>query len=187
MKPGLQLGIGIYLTALGLGLLAATTWAWSFASHVTGTTAGTTVSAHFLGMKFTPTAEFSLLLVVILTAMLGSVAVLALTFSSRAGHGTLQRGYLWWYLTRPITAAGLGVLLYMAIMAGFFNATTTNDHPALVIAAAIGGLAGLFTDQVLKKMRSALALLPTNQTASDKDDAKTKLSAASSFKESVIG
>lgn len=161
----------MYLIVFGVALLATIPWAWSFASRLVSGKAGTTVSVHFLGVGFTPTAEFSLLLIVLLAAMLGSVAVLTLTFSSRAGHGTLESGYVWWYLTRPITAAALGLLFYVAIMAGFFSATTTQGHPALVIAAAIGGLAGLFTDQVLKKMRSILALLPTNKTASDKDDA----------------
>lgn len=170
MEKWRRRGLGAYLVVLGLALLAVIPWAWSFASRVVDAKAGTTVRAHFLGAAFTPTGEFSLVLIVMLTALMGSVAVLAMTFSSRAGHETLERGYVWWYLTRPISAAGLGLLFYMTVTAGFFTATTSTDRPALVLAAAIGGLAGLFTDQVLKKMRTVLGLLPTHTRASGKND-----------------
>lgn len=159
--------VGVYLIGVGLALLSVMPWVWSFASRVVD---GKQINASFLGLRFTPTAEFSLILVVLLTAALGSVAVLGKTFSARAGHETLEQGYLWWYLTRPITAAGLGLAFYMAFVAGFFSATTATDRPALVIAATIGGLAGLFTDQVLKKMSNVLGLLPTSKPASELDD-----------------
>ena len=89
-------------------------------------------------------------------------------FESR--HRTLKSGYTQ-YLTESNQCGRARPAGVHGGHGRFFNAATTKDQPALVIAAAIGGLAGLFTDQVLKKMRSILALLPTNQTASDKDGA----------------
>ncbi|HEY8721292.1 hypothetical protein [Pengzhenrongella sp.] len=173
MSKRLRRSIGVYLLVIGLALLAIIPWAWSVASNVVVAADGATVRATFLGRSFTPTAEFCLAMIVLLTAMIGSVVVLSLTFSSRAGHETLERGYLWWYLTRPISSAGLGLLFYLAIIAGFFDASGTSDRQALTYAAAIGGLSGLFTDQVLKKMRGILGLLPTHTSASDKDEDAT--------------
>lgn len=164
MKRGGLITVGCYLAVLGTAALAIAPWAWSLAVSSIDTTAGP--RAHFLGLAFTPTTEFSLIIIVMLMAVLGSLAVLILTFSNRAGHETLERGYLWWYLLRPIEAAAVGVLFYMAIIAGFFNQVSATGRPALVLAAAIGGLAGLFTDKVLEKMRDLLGLRQFSKAAS---------------------
>jgi hypothetical protein len=108
-------------------------------------------------------------------SVLGSLAIMIITFSNRAGQNTLEHGFLWWYLTRPFAAAAVGVLFYMAIIAGFFDQTSATGRSALVLAAAIGGLAGLFTDKVLQKMRAALLGLSTfdEPAATAKQDAST--------------
>lgn len=73
---------------------------------------------------------------------------------------------MWWYLTRPFTAAGIGVLAYALLQVGFFG-SNNNTNSELLAAAAIGGLAGLFTDQLLQKMRTALGLTAFLKSASD--------------------
>lgn len=168
-----QFFVGAYLILLGLALLAVTPWTWSTAAELQTTSGAPPAAPTLLGMTFQPSPLFFLALLVMLTGALGSVAVLAMTFSSRSGHETLEGGYVWWYLTRPITGAALGLLFYMAVAAGFFAALGEQGSTAVVWAAAIGGLAGLFTDQVLAKMRAALGILPTNQIASDKSDSDT--------------
>ena len=146
-------GIGCYLTVLATLVLAITPWAWSLATSSVG---HTTDRARFLGLTFRPTTEFNLIIIVMLMSFLGSMAVMIITFTNRAGHGTLEQGFVWWYLTRPFAATAVGVLFYMAIIAGFFNQNSAKGRSALVLAAAIGGLAGLFTDSVLQKMSGAL-------------------------------
>lgn len=146
--------VGCYLALLAAVALAITPWAWSLAtSGISSRAAG---RARFLGLSFKPTAEFNLIIIVMLMSVLGSLAVMIITFANRAGHETLEHGFLWWYLIRPFAAAAIGVLFYMAIIAGFFNQRSATGRSALVLAAAIGGLAGLFTDIVLQKMRAAL-------------------------------
>jgi hypothetical protein len=161
--------VGVYLVLFGLVLMAVLPWAWSFASRAISRKGH--VAASFLGYQFSPTPEFSLLLIVMLTAAVGSVAVLAMTFSARTGRETLERGFLWWYLTRPISAAGLGIVFFMAVVSGFLTEATTAGQPTLFSAAAIGGLAGLFTDQVLRKMYKALGLVDSSKPASESDSA----------------
>jgi hypothetical protein len=157
--------VGAYLVALGAALVGTIPWAWSFATTLADPAGPGTVRAHFLGFGFTPTPAFSLLLIVILAAMAGSVAVMSLVFSARSGKHTLEQGWQWWYVTRPITAAIVGVLSYMAILTGFFDLGVGSDRPELVVAAAVGGLAGLFTDQVLAKMRKIMAVTDPNKPA----------------------
>src|SRR5215469_219793 len=107
--------------------------------------------------------------------VLGSMAVMIITFANRAGQETLEHGFLWWYLIRPFAAAGVGVLFYMAIIAGFFNQTSARGRSALVLAAAIGGLAGLFTDNVVQKMRALLGLSSFSESAANaKPDTNTQ-------------
>ena len=156
--------VGVYLIVLGIALLAVIPWAWSFASRALAAKAA--VPASFLGRPFNATPEFSMVLIVLLTAALGSVAVLAMTFSARTGRETLERGFFWWYLTRPISAAGLGLVFYLAVVSGFLAAATSAGQPTLIVAATIGGLAGLFTDQVYRKLFSVLGLVDSSKRAS---------------------
>jgi hypothetical protein len=99
MRGSLRLGIGVDLIVLRVALLAAILWAWSFASSLISANSGITVAMYLFGVKFAPSAGFSLLLIVLLTAMLGSVAVLRLTFFE-SRHRTLKSGY-----TRYLTEA----------------------------------------------------------------------------------
>jgi len=155
--------VAFYLSVLGFGLLATLPWLWSSANRAMA--AGSPVLVHFAGLGFHLSPEAALALTTTAMGMIGSVVVLLLTFTNRAVHETLERGALWWYLTRPITGAMLGLLFYLAVIAGFFNASTTSDRPALIVAAAVGALAGMFTDQVIKKMQGILGLLPFKQSS----------------------
>ncbi len=159
MSENARRAIGCYLVGVGLVMLVLVPWAWSVAWRANESEAGDT-STSFLGLDFSVSAPAALLTIVVLMAAIGSVTVMTLVFAARAGHGTLEQTYLWWYVTRPVSAAGIGVLVYMFIVAGFFDFAKIEDGstPALVIAAAVGALSGLFTDQVLDKVRWVLGL-----------------------------
>jgi hypothetical protein len=160
--------IGFWIMALFAVTLAQLPWAWSLAAQVTAVKHA--VHAHWLGLAFVPQKTAALLIVVILTALIGSAAALALTFAWRVGYNKLEKGWAWWYITRPPTAASIGVLAFALLEAGFFSSGSTAKSN-LLAAAATGGLAGLFTDQLLQKMRSVLGLSPFDQSASGTDDA----------------
>jgi hypothetical protein len=151
---------------LGVALLSFTPWVWSVASHVT--TSGN-LRVEFFGQPIVATDAMVLPIVVILMAMLGSITVMGLTFASRAGQETLERGFLWWYLTRPITAAAVAVLFYMTVVSGLFDLSSLGQRPALMLAAALAALAGLFTDQVLGKLRRLLGQTAFNAVATEDD------------------
>jgi hypothetical protein len=157
MTPGQRKLVGSCLIGFGALLVAVAPWVWSMAW--TANESGD-VTSQFFGAEFTLSAASTLVVMVALMALLGSVTVMTLVFAARAGHGTLEKAYFWWYLTRPVSAAGLGILLYMLVVAGFFNlgSIESGSESALVVAAALGGLAGLFTDQVIDKVRKVLGL-----------------------------
>jgi hypothetical protein len=52
------------------------------------------------------------------------------------------------------------LLTYMVVLAGFFDTTANADRPELIVAAAVGALAGLFTDRILEKLRELLGQSP---------------------------
>jgi hypothetical protein len=159
MSENARRAIGCYLVGAGLVMLVLVPWAWSVAWRANESETGDT-STSFLGLDFSVSAPAALLTIVVLMAAIGSVTVMTLVFAARAGHGTLEQTYLWWYVTRPVSASGIGVLVYMFIVAGFFDFAKIEDGstPALVIAAAVGALSGLFTDQVLDRVRWVLGL-----------------------------
>jgi hypothetical protein len=169
MGKAARTAIGIWLlvqSALALGHLP---WAWALAVRLGSSKSA--VHARWLGLAFAPQQTTVLLIIVILTSVIGSAAALGLTFSHRLGYNKLEKGWGWWYVTRPFTAAGIGVLAYALVQAGFFGAGSTSNSD-LLAAATIGGLAGLFTDQLLQKMRSALGLSAFVKSASDPAEAK---------------
>jgi hypothetical protein len=159
--------IGIWIMALFAVALGHLPWAWSLAEQVA--TAKHPVHAHWFGLEFVPQKAAMLLIVVLTTALIGSAATLALTFAHRVGYQKLEKGWEWWYIMRPPTAAGIGVLAFALLEAGLFSSTTAVKS-SLLAAAATGGLAGLFTDQLLQKMRAALGLSAFGKSASDEDE-----------------
>lgn len=165
MARSRRIGVGLYLMTLSALTIAVTPWAWSVAMGLHAEPP-VTVTVRLLRWSFVPSADFAIVVIVALMAVIGSLVVSSLVFSTRAGKETLERGYLWWYLIRPLSAAGLGVLFYLSVVAGFFQQPAQQGRGALVVAAAIGGLAGLFTDQVMAKMRGILGLKPFSVAAS---------------------
>ena len=156
--------IGLWVMALFAVALGHLPWAWSLAEQVA--TSKRPVHAHWFGLEFVPQKAAMLLIVVLTTALIGSAATLALTFAHRVGYQKLEKGWEWWYITRPPTAASIGVLAFALLQAGLFS-NSTAAKSSLLAAAATGGLAGLFTDQLLQKMRSILGLSAFSKSASD--------------------
>src|SRR5436305_8888992 len=162
--------IGVWLFALTIAVVGHFLWAWSTAYRLVGPRPHK-VRVHWLWWAFEPTAQFSLLLIVGLAAMLGSMATMTMIFANRSGHRKLEERWEYWYLYRPLSAAGVGILFYVVVVAGLLGATAGGAE-TLVFAAATGGLAGLFTDRVIAAMRQALGASPFNVSASDAEAAK---------------
>lgn len=155
MTRGWRFGLWLWIVTLMVVALVHLPWAWSHTKRLVAAGAAPR-QASWLGITFHPTAASFLLLIVILTAMIGSVTILALTLGHRAGYQRLEAGWELWYLLRPVTAIGVGVISFALLKAGLL--TVGNSDSDLFAAAVIGGLSGLFTDQLLQQMSKVLGL-----------------------------
>jgi hypothetical protein len=95
----------------------------------------------------------------VLGGVAGSLVHTITIFSSRVGRDTLEASFLWWYLLRPFAAALLALLFVAAVQSGLV--AVGGKPESLVLALVAGGLAGLFTDAVLQKLRGLLGATST--------------------------
>jgi hypothetical protein len=166
MAGGWRAGLWIWIVTLMVVALVHLPWVWSHTKQLIAGGARPR-QANWLGITFQPTAASFLLLMVILTAMIGSATILALTLGHRAGYQKLEAGWELWYLLRPVTAIGVGVISFALLKAGLL--TVGNSDSDLFAAAVIGGLSGLFTDQLLQQMSKILGLKDFKKP-SDRDE-----------------
>jgi len=116
-----------------------------------------------------------LLMVGAAAGAVGSAIQQSIVFAMRAGFESLERGYVWWYVLRPMWSALLGALVVVAVNAGLVSigdATTSTAGVTVLVTA--GALAGLFTDQVLQRLQELLGAAPpatpaTGTGASEKE------------------
>jgi hypothetical protein len=146
--------VGLWLFAMSLLSVVGIYWA---CTEVERAEAGhRPVAAHWFVVSFPVSADTGLMALVAFAAIAGSAVHCIVVFSERAGRRTLERGYVWWYLLRPLGAALLGVLFYFAVRAGLMTLGTTAGPPSPAAGATLGAFAGLFTDRVLQKMGRVL-------------------------------
>lgn len=169
MSGFMRVALGLWLVAFGAVALGHVLWSWSLASRLLVAPAHA-VRTQWLWWSFRPTTVSALLLVVVSTACAGSLATVGLVFANRAGHRTLEQHWQWWYVLRPLAASSIGVLFYAVVVSGLLGGTKVTPGE-LSVAAAVGGLARLFTDRVLALMRGALGASAFNVSASDAKEA----------------
>lgn len=147
--------------------LATLTMVAVFASWpLVASTKGSTVSVVWFGPDFTLTATSGALLLGLIGGVGGSLVHTVTIFSSRVGRDTLETSYLWWYLMRPFAAGPLALLFVAAVHSGLLAASNATDDPSPMVAFVAGGLAGLFTDAVLQRLRGLLGATSTEKPAS---------------------
>jgi len=151
-----------------LALTAVTTVAafsvWPLVAQLEGRA---TVGVHWFGPDFRVTALSGALILGVIGGVAGSLVHTITIFSSRVGRDTLEASFLWWYLLRPFAAALLALLFVAAVQSGLV--AVGGKPESLVLAFVAGGLAGLFTDAVLQKLRGFLGATSTQMTASSQD------------------
>lgn len=128
-----------------------------------GTVATSTV--HWWGPDFTTTLNMSLLIVGAAAGAVGSVIHQSMVFAQRAGLETLERGFVWWYLLRPFWSALLGSVVVVAVNTGLISiGDETTSTAGVTVLVMMGCLAGLFTDQAMRRLRPVLGATPPEET-----------------------
>ncbi|NEA30704.1 hypothetical protein [Streptomyces sp. SID13031] len=117
------------------------------------------------GPDFTTTLNMSLLILGAAAGAVGSVIQQSMIFAQRAGLETLERGYVWWYLLRPVWSALLGSVVVVAVNTGLISiGDETTSEAGVAVLVMMGCLAGLFTDQALRRLRPMLGATPPEET-----------------------
>lgn len=110
-----------------------------------------------------------LLLLVALMGFLGNMVHIASSFTSFVGNGTFKRTWILWYFVKPFTAAGLAVIVYFIIRAGFLSYGSGAGSISLYGIMALAALAGLFTDSATLKLKEVFEVIfKTNDDRKDK-------------------
>ena len=112
---------------------------------------------HWWGPDLTVTLSMTLMIVGAAAGAVGSIIQQSIIFAHRAGLRTLERGFVYWYVLRPIWSALLGAVAVIAANTGFISiGDETTSSAGVTVLVTTGCLAGLFTDKALDRLRSML-------------------------------
>lgn len=157
--------VGLWQLGLAVITIIATFYWWPLVAQTASGTAG----VGLLGLDFNLTAASGALLIGLAGGVAGSLVHTIAIFSSRVGQDTLETSYVWWYILRPFEAALLALLFVAALNSGLIAISGGAVTAGQVVPFVAGGLAGLFTDAVLQKMRSILGATSTEEPASQQE------------------
>ncbi len=110
-------------------------------------------TVHFFGEEWTVTRESLFFVMVAVAGALGGMVHVLRSLSWYVGNRLLRRSWVPFYVLRPIIGAAMATLLYFVIRAGFFSPSASTTEASPYGFAAVAGLAGLFTDQALEKLK----------------------------------
>lgn len=102
--------------------------------------------------------DVRLLLILVITAALGSFVQVATSFSTFLGNKQFLRQWIWWYVLRAPIGIALALLFYFAVRGGFFTSVSGADVNPFGIAA-LGGLVGMFSKQASDKLQDVFTSL----------------------------
>jgi hypothetical protein len=135
-----------------------------------------TRTVHWWGPDFTVTLNMSLLIVGAAAGAVGSVIHQSMVFAQRAGTETLERGFVWWYLLRPVWSALLGSVVVIAVNTGLISiGDETTSTAGVTVLVMMGCLAGLFTDQAMQRLRPMIDPTPSDDDTDEPDEETTPL------------
>lgn len=111
-----------------------------------------------------------ILILVGLMGFLGNMVHIASSFTTFVGNETFKRSWILWYCVKPFTAAGLAIIVYFIIRAGFINYGSDPGAVNLYGIIAFAAMAGLFTDKATLKLEEIFGVI-----FKSKDERKDKL------------
>lgn len=163
MSTPTRIAVGVVNAVEGVLALVALVAAYGFTEHLVAeqeaAAAGTVVSraVTWIGPDFSLTLGMSLIVVGAAAGLVGSVIQQSLVFAQRAGLDTLEQGFVWWYVLRPVWSALLAAVLVVSVNAGLVSiGDQTTSAAGVTILVTMGCLAGLFTDQTLEMLQRRL-------------------------------
>ena len=96
---------------------------------------------------------------VALCGALGSMIHILSSFTNFWGSQKLERSWLPWYVAKPFVGAGLALIVYFVMRAGFLSTNVTTGDLNLFGILAIASFVGLFTDIATQKLKEVFGSL----------------------------
>lgn len=145
--------LGLAILAAGLVLAYLLYEIWPAVVHATAKTPTRQRITLFDGhIKFRPSAESVLILLVILAGALGAYIHAATSFAKYVGTRRFDRSWYWWYLGRLPIGSALALVVYFALRGGLVGGDATSKEVNPYGVAALAALAGLFSRQAVDKL-----------------------------------
>ena len=96
----------------------------------------------------------SLLFILVASAgFLGSMIHISASFTAFVGAGKFDHKWLLWYVVKPVSGAGLAIVVYFAFRAGLLNGSAENSSSInLYGTMSFAVLTGLFADIATQKL-----------------------------------
>jgi hypothetical protein len=158
-RPALVIGIGLYLVVLIAVLVSSAIALWPTVMSETTNASTQRVSLVFGLVTVSLTRETAFLVLVVVSAGLGSFVHAATSFVDYVGNRRLQASWVWWYVLRLAIGVTLGILFYFAVRGGFFSGSAAAGDVNPFGIAALAGLAGLFSKQATDKLEEMFETL----------------------------
>ena len=99
------------------------------------------------------TKEMQFLLIVAIMGALGGLVYSMTLFAHYIGREDFKNRYWCWYVLRPLIGAILAVIFYLTFRGAFFTLSVDTQNLNISGIAALGGLAGIFSQEVMEKLR----------------------------------
>jgi hypothetical protein len=105
--------------------------------------------------------EVALLVLTSALGALGGLVHLSSSLVSYVGNRSFRARWASWYLARPVLGAGMGLVLYLVIRAGFLNLGDNAEDQAINVygIAAVALLGGIYSKQATAKLQQVFTAL----------------------------
>ena len=112
-----------------------------------------------LTVTFNVSGEVRVLLIVVTLGALGSFIHVATSLVTFVGNKDFHTSWAAWYFVRPFIGSALALIVYFVFRGGLLNPGTTPSDINLYGVAAISGLSGMFSKEVVDNLSEVVATL----------------------------
>jgi hypothetical protein len=111
-----------------------------------------TITLFGSALRFAPSAEVRLIVLVLVSAALGSYIHAATSFADFVGNRRISSSWVWWYVLRMFIGASLALIFYFALRGGLLTAGTGASNISPFGVTAVAAMVGLFSKQATDKL-----------------------------------